>query len=320
MTRKDIRELRVYATYPAITIVLPCDIERIQRVFLDVTKKIDNKELVAGITERLKELLTTLTCPLQTYSVAVFVHKHCARIYIIPGQVPQIVACDTFFKLDALVQYLNRMQQYWVVDYTTEEPVLCAGFDDACIDVVASVVQVTSPADPFHENFEKSFDQMLSKYLDESPLPLCVVGDAETTYHFTAHSEYGESCVARTANRQEVWQVMQRWFSQQTKEVLEQVAQGKEGIQYHTAFADLHKAAHQGLIRTLLVEKSYSEQGCQHTVTNHIKLMTACEERYDAVSAIDRVIETVRSHGGTVLLVPDESLAQYQHMVGLLID
>lgn len=312
MNRKDLQELRIHYGYPAITIIMHCDIEQLAQTLIhtiDEAKISQNTELTRA---QCHTIISTLQCPPgSNYKIALFVDKHQARAFIVPAEVPNIVDCTTMFKLDAVANALNRQRCYWVIDYTAEQPTLLEGMND----VIAPIYSAQLCELPMTNVTQNCFEQMANRYFEQDHLPICIIGPESKATEYKHLKTYTHNIVAHVRTNEEIWPAIQRWYAAEIERLLKKIAHGSDGHEYISGIDAVLLESRQGSIYTLFVEESYMRAGCEHLVTRAIRMGAACEEGYIAISVIDQLIETVHAKGGRIIMAPDGCLKAHERMV-----
>lgn len=313
MNRRDIQELRVHVGYPAITIIMPCNKDNIKLKFIELVESIDSKEpLLERIKDQFDMMFAALTCPLEKFKIGLFVSKHSARLYVVPFDVPDIALCDKVFALDHISAQLNRLQRYWVVDCDAKELALFEGIAKDLLAVETSHIQ----CDISDDNFKRLCG--LNEYLEQDNLPICLVGTPESLKTCLAQSPFRDRVVVRVTEMNDVWSSMQRYFKEKANLHIAHLESESKVVV--SDIDEIIAAARQGHVRTLLVEEGYDLRGCEEGVSRHILHKEECPVGYEAISLVDSIIEFVRSKGGTVVIVPDASLKQYDRMAALVVE
>lgn len=318
MNRKDIQELRIHAGYPAITIIMPCETKAAQEALKKILDTLTEESVSAMIKNRSEELLAHFNCPIPGTKVALFIDKHRARAFMVPAATPDIVACDTTFKLDALLTVMNYTFRYWVIDCTAEVPVLLEGMADIINKLSETCTSFTDQECSLAHNKNRCFDTCFTSYLEQDRLPIVIVGSAEQTLRLRLLAPYTDLVAVRVEAQADVWPAIQRWHAAEIEKFLKRVATGLPGQDYLTDINEILVYARQGDILQLVIEEGYARPGCEHPITRAVLFNQSCPHDYVAISAIEQIVESVRSKGGTILIVPDGSLLDYGRMIGFL--
>lgn len=316
MNRKDIQELRVHCGYPAITIIMPCDkgqIELMLQKLLDDVREVE-PEVLKTIKDQSKRLIDAFACPMGAFKIALFIDRHRGRSFAVPLDVPDVAVCDTSFRLDAILSLLNRTFCFWVIDTTGRTPRLLEGMGGTLNELDALCITFDKAVCPYTQQ-ESCFDACVNHFLEQDRLPLCIVGKAEKIERLAILAPYAEQIVMRVTSLEEVVPAMERWHAAETERVLNRITTGKHGEDFISEFQKILVAARQGFVQLFVVEQGYMRAGCEHPVTRAVLLNTQCPTGYVSISAIDQLIEAVKSKGGRVLVVADGMLTTYGKMV-----
>lgn len=319
MNRCDIQILRIHVGYPAITIIMPCDKEKIKAKFRDVVDKLSSDDaIIASMEAHFEVMLTTLVCPLAQQSIALFINKYGARCYHLPFHMQELAVCDQTFKLDNIVARLNRLPRYWVLDCTAGMMKLYEGVEDFLIEVDKSHVVIDESGTLF---VRKNHGSGLGDYFEQDRLPICLIGSADDIYTFTMDSPFRERVVAKVADVQKVWPAMQKYFEKRLRDTLKKLNTMDAGVEYVTELRAILKEARLGLVATLLFEDDYHLDACEENVTRQVTVGDEiCPFGYQKISLIDQIIEAVCAKGGTLIVVPAGALQEYGRMVAIVRD
>lgn len=318
MNRKDIQELRIHAGYPAITIIMPCEQKKVQEALIRVLDTLEDESVATVIKAKSAELLAHFGCSIPGTKVALFIDKHRARAFIVPVATPDIVACDTMFKLDALITTMNYMFRYWIIDCTSEVPALLEGMADIINRLADTCTSFIEQECALAHNKNRCFDTCFTTYLEADRLPIVIIGSAEQTLRLRLLAPYTDLVAVRVESQEDVWPAIQRWHAAEIEKFLKRVATGLPGQDYLADINDILVYARQGDIRQLVIEEGYARPGCEHPVTRAVLFNKSCPHDYVTISAIEQIVESVRSKGGSILIVPDGSLLDYGRMIGFL--
>lgn len=318
MNRKDIQGLRVHCGYPAITIVMQCDKKNVQNALVKILTQLTDSDMATVVRQKSTDLLTHFSCPLQNIKIALFIDKHRARSFIVPEATPDIIACDTTFKLDAIQNVLNRTFRYWVIDCTSEQPILLEGMADLVNELANTCTTFSDAACTLEHNKNSCFDDCFNAYLEQDKLPIVIVGNAQQTLRLRLLAPYTDLVIARVENRSDVWPVVQRWHAAEIEKMLKTISTDMPNQDYVADINDILTYARQGMVKKLVIEESYARPGCEHPVTRAVLFNKNCPTDYVAISVIEQIIESVRSKGGSVLIIPDSSLSDYARMIAFL--
>lgn len=318
MNRKDIQELRVHSGYPAITIIMPCDKKGVQDAVIKVLDELTDAAVAQVIREKSTELLSHFSCPLKGIKIALFIDKHRAHSFVVPDVVPTTVSCDTTFKLDAIQTALNHTFRYWIIDCTHEVPSLAEGMGELVNELSQTCTVFTDAECTLKHNKNRCFDTCFNAYFEQDQLPIAIVGTAQQTLRLRLLAPYADMVVARVENVADIWPAMQRWHAAEVEKMLKNIAAGIPEEEYIADINDILIYARQGSVAQLVIEDSYARPGCEHPVTRAVLFNKSCPLDYVAISAIEQIIESVRSKGGNILIVPDGSLRDYGRMIAFL--
>lgn len=318
MNRKDIQELRIHTGYPAITIIMPCEKKSVQEALAKVLTQLADDPVSVLVKEKSSELLAHFSCPLPGAKVALFIDKHRARSFVVPQTVADTVACDTSFKLDGIVAVMNHTFRYWVIDCTQEVPVLLEGMGELVNELSGTCTIFTDQECALNHNKKRCFDTCFNTYLEQDSLPIVIVGDAQQTLRLRLLAPYTELIAARVPSLTDVWPVIQRWHAAEVEKMLKKITTGFADQDYFTDINDILVYARQGSVAQLVIEEGYARPGCEHPVTRAVLFNKSCPHDYATISAIEQIIEAVRSKGGSILIVPDGSLLSYGRMIAFL--
>lgn len=318
MNRKDIQELRVHCGYPAITVIMACDKKNVQDALIKVLEQLNDDALGTTIKQRCSDLISHFSCPIKNTKVALFIDKHRARSYIVPNSVPDTTACDTTFKLDTLLTTMNHTFRYWIIDCTKETPVLLEGMDDVIHELAGTCTTFSDQECALNHNKNRCFDNCFSYYLEQDRLPIVIAGTAQQTLRLRLLAPYADLVAVRVENLEDIWPTVQRWHTAEVEKMLKRIANGFKDQDYFTDINDILTYARQGTVKELIIEETYARPGCEHPVTRAVLFNKTCPHDYITISAIEQIIESVRSKGGSVFIVPDGSLHDYGRMVAFL--
>lgn len=317
MNRRDIQILRIHVGGPAITLVMPCDKQKIQEKFKSLMNGATADDaIVASIFGHFDVLFDHLYCPPEKTTIALFVNKYAAYLYRLPFEMPEIAACDQTFKLDHIVAHMNRLSRYWVFDCSAEKMNLFEGAGNFLLEVDKAHTQIDESGVLFDR---KGSINSLGDYFEQDHVPICLVGEPQETYSLMMDAPFREQVVAQATIMNDVVPLMHKYFNKRLYESIEQLKQMKPGLQYTTSLQEIVAAARQGQVKTLLFEKGYQLDACEEQVTRQILTEErSCPIGYQKISLIDQIIESVCSKGGELLVAPDGVLIDYGRMVAIL--
>ncbi|MCL5436306.1 MAG: hypothetical protein M1549_00310 [Candidatus Dependentiae bacterium] len=318
MNRKDIQSLRIHCGYPAITIVMPCDKKGVQSALMQIVDQLTEATIAQMIREKSAELLKHFSCQLPGTKTAIFIDKHRAQSFIVPDTVPDTIACGTTFKLDAIQSALNHAFRYWVINCIEQEPRLDEGMGSLVYELAGTCTGFHDAECELKHNKGRCFDICFNDYLEQDPLPIAIVGTAQQTLRLRLLAPYADRIVARTDQMADIWPAMQRWHAAEVERMLKKIAAGFPDQSYIIDLHEILTYARQGSVGELVVEEGYARPGCEHPTTRVVVFNRDCPVDYVAISAIEQIMEAVRSKGGTILFVPDGSLRDYNRMIAFL--
>ncbi len=317
MNRKHIQQLRVH-TGPALTIICLCK----QPTLKNAIDAAENKLADAGQTRLLDQLYLAqkgIICPPhQSHKLAIFVDEHRALSFVIPNDVPETITVSQSFVLEPIIASLCHKKRYWVIDCTNEIPLRegCESFVNEfsaeCITALHSCPTDMRP--------EFCFDKCIGQYLESDQLPIIIVGDAHKTTYFTLLAPYQEHIIAHVPTIDSAWGAYQEWYQRRTAHMLQQIAQGKPGLDFITEITQLLEFSYQGHITTLLIEEHYHHIICQHRLTGQITQSDHCPIGYEEADLVEKLLLNICAKGGELLFVPDQSLAQFGHIAAFVIE
>ena len=317
MNRRDIQILRIYTGGPAITIIMPYDKEKIKKTFESLMSLADADDaILASMQGHFETLYEHLIPYKEARTVAIFVNKYAAYLFWLPFDMPEIAVCDTTFKLDDLVAKMNRERRYWIFDCTAEKMALLEGTNDFIMEVDKSCTQIDESGALFDR---KGSINSLGDYLEQDPLPICLVGLPEDTLAITLDAPFRDHIVAHTPFLEDAPVVMRMYFENLVNRVLEDIKGPKPAVEYVNALRDIITAARQGQVKIVMFEKGYHLHACQEQVTQEVLLdLQECPLGYQKVSLIDQIIESVCSKGGQLFVVPGGTIEEYGRIVAIL--
>lgn len=318
MNRRDIQELRIHVGYPAITLIMPCDKKRIKEKFIELVNDVTSEEpLITSLLGQFDVLYDQLVCPADNATIALFVNKYLARIYFLPFAMKEMAASGHTFKLDMLIAGLNRQHRYWVVDCSGGQVRLLEGTKDFLVDVDQAFIGIDAPDNPV--KYVLQLRDYARDCLEQDVLPICLLGEPVERKKFILQSPHRDRVVAEVDNPLAIWPAMQSYFEQEQRVLFATLHNGVKGTNYVDRIQDILSAARQGQVSDLLVEQSYHFDACEEKVTRHVLTKKAvCPVGYQKVSLVDQIIESVRSKGGRVIIVPDGLLLEFRRLAALL--
>lgn len=316
MNRRDIQILRIHVGAPAITLVMPCDKQKIQKKIKEMMQEIQSDAaIMASMAGHFEALFDHMYCPPET-TIALFVNKYAAYLYRLPFAMPEIAACDITFKLDSIAAHMNRLRRYWVFDCSSEKMNLYEGSDDFLVEIDKTHTRVDESGLIFNPT---GGINSLGDYFEQDHIPICLVGEPQETYSLVMDAPFREQVVAQATGMYDVGPLMSKYFNKRLYESIEQLKQMKPDLQYATSLQEIITAARQGQVKTILFEKGYHIDACEERVTRQvITEERSCPYGYQKISLIDQIIESVCSKGGELLVAPDDSLVDYGRMVAFL--
>jgi hypothetical protein len=316
MTRREIQELRIHYGYPAITLIMTCDRQQVADTLMRLLHEADHSDDIESVKNQCLRAVDSLTCPLKTHKIALFVDKHGFYSFVVPADIPDTAICNRMFKLDALTASLTHQKRYWVIDCTQTEPMLSVGMGEIItpLNVLGRCLFISSPEKNPTGTQPTCFETQATRYFEQERLPICLIGPATCIDRFPKLSIFAQDIAARVQHMDEVWPAIQRWYAAETERVIKKISTGTAGRDYLTDFHAILFEARQGHIAQLVVEAFYKRPGCEHPVTRAVVLGTECPSGFTAISAIDQLIETVRAKGGTVSVIPPGTFIPPTHL------
>ncbi|HBY05802.1 MAG: hypothetical protein UV38_C0001G0003 [candidate division TM6 bacterium GW2011_GWE2_42_60] len=322
MNRKDLQELRIHCGYPAITLVMPCNKEKIRATLQTILDDVREANLPKTILEKSVALLDQLGCPLdeKTTKIALFIDAHRARLFTVPACVADIATHDTSFRLDAITSALNYQLRYWVIDCSNNAPHLIEGVEEQLTQLhnTCAIFDTKNCPTALTKNKNECLNTCFASYMEQDPLPIILVGSKKETAYNSSFILYEPRIVARVESLEDVWPTIQRWHAAEIEKLLHKIRHQEPPHDFISRFDEIVTAARQGLVIMLAVEKGYMRAGCEHPVTRAVVLNASCPTGFVSISAVDQLLEAVRAKGGDVLLVPDGSLKEHHRMIAFV--
>lgn len=339
MNRLDIQELCVHMSYPAITIISSCTKEGIQEKFDHLISLVSKKNPeIKHIQLHMHELLEQLVCPLDKTKIALFANKHIVRAYALPCNVADVESIDHYFILDPIATCINRKERYFVLECDPENLAFYEGHDETLIQVIYTKTgyqwKMAQPIGTLQKRickalsekacieevtieFYQSLDAHLAEYVERDPQPLVIVGDEEHIQQFKKYSKHAPIVCAFVQDFTHVFKRVNGCYKQLYTQAIEKLnsASADVLIDKTANHQAITQAARQGAVEVLLVERSFHENGCEDIVSGELEKKDACSTTEINIDLIDALIESVKSKGGAVLLLPENSLANYNHVV-----
>jgi hypothetical protein len=174
-------------------------------------------------------------------------------------------------------------------------------------------------------------DQALGKYLDQEGLRVVMVGVDKTLGHFNKFSKNTDKILGTVTGNYDfapsekiaelVWPVVQNKLAEEKEAILHELEESIGFNLYGSGLVSVHKAAVEGRIRTLLVEKSYQPQAI--LMEDGYTLALDVPENYAGPGqvlhdAADDLIELVLDKAGKVVFVEDGDLSKHQQIAAIM--
>jgi hypothetical protein len=281
--------------------------------------------------------------------LVLFVGEGVREHHKVPFAVDSRVVVDDTFATRDLVRALNRAQRYLVLVLSEKPTRLYHAFRDQLEEITTGGfpmehnaqggsaplpggrgVNASAIRDARHRQFFRTVDDALTNLEMEDPLPIVVVGVDRYQAFFREVSRHRDRICGSVIGSHDsttapelaklAWPQVRQWLNDERVRVIEDLDAAAGSARLADTLDDVWRAAHEGRVRTLVVEDNYKQPG----VLRDEEGLTL--EPVDAVTdepnhiddAIDDVIETVLLFGGDVTFVPDGSLDNYKRVAAIL--
>lgn len=355
ITRQDLKQLQSLTKVLALSILLPThrsfpdnkqDPILVKNLVDEAKERLgtefSNREL-EPLLKHLDSLASEIDYPHTLDGLALYVGHDFAQRYYLPFTVPARVVIDQTFATRDLVYGLHRELRYWVLLLSQSSTRLLAGTGETLEEVQDQTfpMQMTGPgattALPFdsdssymddrHRRFFQQVDSALASYAGGEELPL-VIGGVDRQISFFQEVSQFKGAIAGVLSGNldratipeltpQVWEIVQSVREAQRADALHELDDAVGAQKVVSTIEEVWRLAQEGRGKRLLVEKNYHVPA---VVTDNGGLEIVAQAGGTDVmdDAVDEIIEAVLAKGGTVTLVEDGALADYQQVALIL--
>ena len=313
---------------------------------------------VDDLFDKMDSLVKSIDFTKTLDTIALFVSDTIAQKFILPGTVSPNVFIDKTFYLKPFLRLLQRTPRYWVLVVNEQPSRLFMGLGSELIEIIEpekNLMGVPQDGFPYEylgpdeskalaiatgdvdahyldehkKTFLRKVDELLNKFISKDPLPIIAIGEKRTLSAFSEisnHNQRIELTIEGSHSKDSadhiaklVWPKADAYFQQKQLKKIEEFANSISALKHAFGAEAVWRAAHEGRVHELLVEKDFSIIGTINP-DDPTSLFSCNEEEAakDHVDLIDHIIEEVLNHAGAVTFVPKGSLEAYQHIAALL--
>jgi hypothetical protein len=355
ITRHDLKELQALTKGPALSILLPThrnfpenkqDPILVKNLVDQARERLGQEFSVRELEplfNRLDPLVSEINYPHTLDGLALFVSPDFAKCYYLPFPVPTRVIIDQTFATRDLVYGMHRTLRYWVLLLSQASTRLLMGTGETLeeVDDQTFAMQMTGPGattalpynsdssymDDRHRRFFQQVDSAFGTYASDEDLPLIVGGVDRQISFFKEVSQYQGAIVGTLPGNLDratiheltppVWELMQSVREQQQTEAMQELCDAVGARKVVPTIEEVWQLAQEGRGKRLLVEKNYHVPAVV-TDNGGLKIVDQIGGTDVMDDAVDEIIEKVLAKGGTVVLVEDGSLSDYQRIALIL--
>lgn len=228
MTRRDIAFLQFQQEYPSVSVIvnlaqnmpdrqgnatkLKDALKTVKERLLQELSEFEADSIINNARDAVEAFDYATT---KAKSVAIFVNKNVARVFLLPVALPERIEVGPVFEIRDIVGALQRMPRYWVLLLSEKPTRLFQGFGQELVEIIEPVQDALgNDQDGFPYNFlapneehvndkvgedlhrgakyfddckEKFFERvfkLFERFLKVDPLPLIVISDEKNHHLF----------------------------------------------------------------------------------------------------------------------------------------
>lgn len=337
MNRATLNELQRHRCYPSITLLLnttpgsaltASELDTASRLTAQADDRLDDDisdTLRHDLIGRLKALLSDHAGQPSTRALAVFVSPDHTAVVRLGQEVTDRVTIDDTFTTRDLVADLNRTAIYRVVTISERTVRMFLGDRRRLVEQRDDTWPLTRTDDHTPTTWAHDVNQRLGVDDAAHPLPTVLAGvhrsvrklagtDAENSIGIIPgnHDRTTASELHTLA-----WPLVTDWLRADAARAMTQLEHARSTNRYAGGIHEIWPLAHDGRIATLVVETDYTLPA---RIDHNNQLHPADDPHHPDVNddIIDDTIETVLQHGGTTIIVNNDTLIDHHRIAAVL--
>ncbi len=337
MNRATLNELQRQRCYPSITLLLnttpgstltASEIDTVHRLIAHTDDRLDgdvSDTLRHDLIGRLKSLLNQQAGQPSTRALAMFISPdHSAAVRLGRPVTERVTIDDTFTTRD-LVADLNRTAVYRVVTISERTVRAFLGDRQRLVEQRDDTWPLTRTDDHTPTTWARDLTQRLRTDDTTHPLPTVLAG-VHRSVHKLAGTAVTDSIGIIRGNHDRTptselhtlaWPLVTDWLRADATRAMTQLEHARSTNRYAGGIDEIWALANDGRIATLVVEADYTLPA---RIDTNNQLHPADDPNHPDVNddIIDDTIETVLQHGGTAIIVTNDTLRDHDRIAAVL--
>ncbi len=343
-------------TFPAVSVILPVhpqypgikdDLHRLEGIVREVDTKLHSlysNEKCKIILDKLKNAVNHLPVNHLSKTVVIYVSEEMEKYIALPFHVSEKVIIDNSFELRDLIYSAARNVDFMaliiaqnsvntlVCNTTSSETTTLDNMPDNRRDVMN---QHSLPGKEYADlqafkeknihNYLHFIDEVISKELKNSNLPVVVFGDIKILSYFKSHTHNTDRIIGYVdgnyehANPQEIRRraepVILAELQRKEQKALNTLMDAVSRNTFASGIVDVWRAIEEGRGKLLLVEKDYCIKARRGNDSFTILLDDSPNNPHNIIrDAVDDVIETILRKSGEVMFFENGVLSSYDRI------
>ena len=337
MNRATLNELQRQRCYPSITVLLnttpgsvltPSELDTATRLVCQADDRLDgdiSDTLRHHLIGRLNSLIDEQAGQTSTRALALFASPdHSATVRLGRPVTERATIDDTFTTRD-LVADLNRTALYRVVTISERTTRLFLGDRQRLVEQRDDTWPVTRTDEHTATTWARDVNQQLRNQDTAHKLPTVIAGVQRSVRKLAGPALTDSIGVipgshdrtTATELHTLAWPLVTDWLRTDATRAMTQLDHARSTNRYAGGIHEIWPLAHDGRIATLVVETDYTLPA---RIDHNNQLHPATDPHHPDVNddIIDDTIETVLLHGGTTIIVNNDTLTDHQHIAAIL--
>jgi hypothetical protein len=368
MNRFDIEFLESFEGYPSVSCYIPTyrsmpekaqDSIKLKNIIHEVRNQFNQNPYQAEfdvIINTLEKLSDSIDFSQLSDGLALFANVDCARAYILPFSVPELISIDTTFNVRPLIRGLHENVRYWLLVLDEEPTRLYEGKNNHVAEFIHPLGTPSSQlAFPLSEelpeddhvkavgkgdldarylddrklHFFRKIDDALGLVLAQEPLPVILVGTEKNRALFKEATRHIKVIIGEIEGDfvknplqicvEKAGKLIQDHAKKVRQNYLDDIEEAINKKQFTFGLQEVWRAANSGRIATLLIEDEYAPVG-KIDDQDPLKVVLSTQDHEEKVlhDLGELLIELVTSKRGSVIFYPRGTLGEYKQVAALL--
>lgn len=358
MNRNDVKTLMSFREYPCVSIILPThrtspenkqDSIRLKNLIKEAQSRLFEEfstRDIKTVLDKINSLAESIDHNYTLDGVAIYVNKNYSAKFDLPFPVNENVIIDETFATRVLVYTLNRSPKFWTIVLSEKPTRLFEGFRDQMVEIhndefpahfegeeweaprlTGAIVNQAAYRDERQKNFFRKIDRAFSQINKENSLPFVITGVQRYLSFFKEITENKNFLVGEVEGSYDksapheiarlVWPLVYDHIEKSKNVLLKELDDAVSKRKYASGINEVWRFAIEGRVDTLLVEKDFHYPAISN---DGLTLSPANDPSQPGVidDAVDEVIETVISKGGTAAFIDNGKLNIHNRIAAIL--